>query len=44
MAYIPLMPLAGINNVAEDAALQRGGDAARLYVRDAVNVDLTPAG
>ena len=44
MADIPLMPLAGINNVAEDAALQRGGDAARLYVRDAVNVDLTPAG
>lgn len=44
MADIPLMPLAGMNNVAEDAALQRGGDAARLYVRDAVNVDLTPAG
>lgn len=39
-----LLPLAGMNNVAEDAALQRGGDAARLYVRDAVNVDLTPAG
>lgn len=44
MADIPLMPLAGINLVAEDAALQRGGDAARLFVRDAVNVDLTPAG
>lgn len=44
MADIPLMPIAGINNVAEDAALQRGGDAARLYVRDAVNVDVTPAG
>ena len=44
MADIPMMPLAGINNTAEDAALQRGGDDARLYVRDAVNVDLTPAG
>ncbi|MFG9301282.1 hypothetical protein [Pseudomonas aeruginosa] len=44
MATTPLMPLAGINNVAEDAALQRGGDNPRLYVRDAVNVDLSPAG
>jgi hypothetical protein len=44
MADTSLMPLAGINNVAEDAAMQRGGDAARLYVRDAVNVDITPAG
>ena len=44
MADIPLMPLAGINNAAEDAALQRGGDSARLYVRDAANVDITPAG
>lgn len=44
MADIPLLPLAGINNVAEEAALQRGGESPRLYVRDAVNVDLTPAG
>ena len=44
MSDTPLMPLAGINNVSEDAAMQRGGDAARLYVRDAVNVDITPAG
>ncbi len=44
MADIPLVPVAGINNVAEDAALQRGGESPRLYVRDAVNVDLTPAG
>lgn len=40
MADTPLTPLAGINNVAEDAALQ--GD--RLFVRDAVNVNVTPAG
>ena len=41
---IPLLPMAGINNVAEDAALQRGGDAPKLYVRDAVNVDITETG
>lgn len=39
-----LLPLAGMNNVAEDAALRRGGDAPSLDVRDAVNVDITPAG
>ena len=44
MSDTSLMPLAGINNVSEDAAMQRGGEAARLYVRDAVNVDITPAG
>ena len=41
---ISLLPMAGINNVAEDAALQRGGDAPQLYVRDAVNVDITESG
>lgn len=41
---IPLLPMAGINNVAEDAALQRGGDAPQIYVRDAVNVDITETG
>lgn len=41
---ISLLPMAGINNVAEDAALQRGGDAPKLYVRDAVNVDITESG
>lgn len=41
---IPLLPMAGINNVAEDAALQRGGDTPKLYVRDAVNVDITESG
>lgn len=44
MATTSLVPLAGINNVAEDAALQRGGESPRLYVRDAVNIDLSPAG
>lgn len=39
-----LLPMAGINNVAEDAALQRGGDTPKLYVRDAVNVDITESG
>lgn len=44
MPTLRLMPLSGINTVAEDAALQRGGDEPRLYVRDAVNVNITPAG
>lgn len=44
MADINLMPVAGINTVSEDAALFTGGDSQRLYVRDAVNVDITPAG
>ena len=36
----PIMPLAGINNVGEDAALQ----GERLFVRDALNVNVTQAG
>ena len=44
MPTLRLMPLSGINTVAEDTALQRGGDEPRLYVRDAVNVNITPAG
>lgn len=44
MADISLMPLAGMNTVAEDAALQRGGDNPRLYVRDAVNMNITAEG
>ena len=37
-------PLLGINNVKENAALEVGGDAAGLFVRDAVNVDITESG
>lgn len=44
MANVNLMPLAGMNTVDEDSALQRGGDSPRLYVRDAVNVDISSAG
>lgn len=44
MADIRLMPLTGMNTVAEDAALHRRGDDPRLFVRDAVNVDFTMAG
>ena len=44
MANTPMMPLAGMNTAAEDAALMQGGDAPRLYVRDALNIDITPAG
>lgn len=44
MKPIPLMPLAGMNLVAEDEAMQRGGDAPRLFVRDALNIDVSPAG
>lgn len=38
------MPIAGMNIVAEDGALQRGGDSPSLHVRDAVNVDVSPSG
>ncbi len=44
MTTITLLPVAGINTRDEDSALQVGGDSPRLYVRDAVNVDVTPAG
>lgn len=39
-----LMPLAGMNNAAEDAALQQGGDLPRVYARDIVNMDISPMG
>lgn len=44
MPDVNLMPVAGMNNTAEDAALQRGGDAPQLFVRKAENVDVSPAG
>lgn len=44
MPDIRLMPLTGINTVAEDAALMRGGDAPSVAVRDALNINITPAG
>lgn len=40
----PLMPLAGMNNAAEEAALQQGGDFPRVYARDVVNMDISPMG
>lgn len=44
MAGIKLFPIAGMNNVSADDALQRGGDAPRLFVRDALNVDISDTG
>lgn len=44
MKNIRLMPLAGMNTVYEDAAMLVQGDAPRMYLRDAVNLDITPAG
>lgn len=44
MTDIGMMPIAGINNVAEDAALIRGGDDPRVQVRDIINMDISPAG
>lgn len=44
MGDIGLMPMAGIDNVSEDAAMQIGGDNPRLFVRDAINVDFSSAG
>ncbi len=44
MNEIKLLPLAGINVAGKDEALQVGGNAPRLFVRDAVNVDIAPSG
>ncbi|RGD90571.1 hypothetical protein [Acinetobacter sp. SWAC57] len=39
-----LLPLAGINNVQDDDELKRGGDSPVLFVRDALNVDISSSG
>lgn len=44
MAGIKLFPIAGMNNVSADDALQRGGDTPKLFVRDALNVDISDTG
>lgn len=44
MTAIRLMPVAGINNTADDDALWQQSDSPRLFVRDAVNVDINPSG
>lgn len=38
------MPCLGIDNTSEDAAMVQGGREPFVYVRDAVNVNVTPAG
>jgi len=44
MAALKLFPIAGMNNVVADDGLQKGGDAPKTYVRDAVNIDITDTG
>lgn len=45
MKPIPLYPLAGIDNAARrDDALQVGGQARRLFLREALNVDISDTG
>jgi len=44
MANQSFMPCRGIDNTSEDAALVQGGREPFVYVRDAVNVNVTPAG
>ncbi len=45
MKPIPMYPLAGIDNASKrDDALQVGGQARRLFLRDAVNVDISATG
>jgi hypothetical protein len=41
---IPLLPIAGMNSEYDDDALVVGGDARRIYVRDALNIDISPRG
>lgn len=44
MAAKKLFPIAGMNNVVADDGLQQGGDTPRLYLRDALNLDITNTG
>lgn len=44
MATVKLFPIAGMNNVLADDGLKLGGDAPRLYLRDAINIDITETG
>lgn len=45
MAEIQLSPITGMNTEGEEASLHlRSREGTRLFVRDALNVDLTPAG
>ena len=44
MNNVNLLPMAGINNVSKDEALQVRGDAPRIYLREALNVDISPNG
>lgn len=44
MAGLKLFPIAGMNNVVTDDGLQIGGDSPKLYIRDAVNIDVTETG
>lgn len=43
MTDIAMLPLAGMNNVAENEAM-RNAQTGRLFLRDAVNFDITPSG
>lgn len=44
MASQSFMPCFGIDNTSEDAAMVQGGREPFVYMRDAVNVNVTPAG
>lgn len=44
MANQSFMPCRGIDNISEDAAMIQGGKEPYVFVRDAVNVNVTPAG
>lgn len=44
MANQSFMPCRGIDNTSEDGAMVQGGREPYVYVRDAVNVNVTPAG
>jgi len=45
LSTLSLVPLAGINTVAEDTDLRHtSNDASKTFVRDAVNMDIQPSG
>ena len=39
-----MMPLVGMDTQTEDSLMRRGGDEPRHFLRDAVNIDLSPGG
>ncbi|WP_151803693.1 hypothetical protein [Acinetobacter bereziniae] len=44
MAAVKIFPIAGMNNVVADDGLKIGGDVPKLYLRDAININISETG